>query len=38
VLTEEEELRKARLCLVDAARITLRNVLHLLGLSAPERM
>ncbi|MFZ5752897.1 MAG: arginine--tRNA ligase [Bacillota bacterium] len=38
VLTEDEELRKARLCLVDAARITLRNVLHLLGLSAPERM
>ncbi len=38
VLTEDEELRKARLCLVDAARITLRNVLRLLGLSAPERM
>jgi arginyl-tRNA synthetase len=38
VLTDEEELRKARLVLVDAARITLRNVLILLGVSAPERM
>lgn len=38
VLTDEEDLRKARLLLVDAARITLRNVLLLLGVSAPERM
>lgn len=38
VLTDEEELRKARLLLVDAARITLRNVLTMIGVSAPERM
>lgn len=38
VLTPEEELQKARLLLVNAARITLRNVLVLLGVSAPERM
>jgi len=28
----------ARLVLVDATRITLRNVLKLLGISAPEKM
>ncbi len=38
VLTDEEELRKARLLLVEATRITLRNVLLLLGVSTPERM
>lgn len=38
VLTQDEELTKARLLLVDAARITLRNVLTILGVSAPERM
>lgn len=38
VLTDNEELKKARLILVDAARITLRNVLELLGVNAPERM
>lgn len=38
VLTQEEELTKARLLLVNAARITLRNVLNILGVSAPERM
>jgi len=38
VLTQEEELRKARLLLSDAARITLRNVLRLIGVTAPERM
>ncbi len=38
VLTDDEALRDARLVLVNAARITLRNVLHLLGVSAPERM
>lgn len=38
VLADDDELRKARLVLVEAARITLRNVLHLLGVSAPERM
>ncbi len=38
VMVEEEPVRSARLVLVDAARITLRNTLTLLGLSAPERM
>ncbi|MDK2821164.1 MAG: arginyl-tRNA synthetase [Clostridia bacterium] len=38
VLADDLEVRKARLVLVDATRITLRNVLNLLGISAPERM
>jgi arginyl-tRNA synthetase len=38
VLTDDQDLRNARLLLVDATRITLRNVLELLGISAPERM
>ena len=38
VLTDDARLRDARLALVDCTRITLRNVLTLLGLSAPERM
>ena len=38
VLTDEQDLRRARLYLVNAARITLRNVLLLLGVSAPEKM
>ncbi len=38
VLTEDTALRDARLALVDCSRITLRNVLQLLGLTAPERM
>ncbi len=40
VLKEEtpEATRNARLTLVGAAKITLRNVLTLLGVSAPERM
>lgn len=38
VLTDDEELRKARTVLVDAARIALRNVLTVIGVSAPERM
>ncbi len=38
VLCDDERLRGARLLLVDATRITLRNVLGLLGVSAPERM
>lgn len=38
VLTDDAALRDARLALVDCTRITLRNVLSLLGLSAPERM
>ncbi|KJS86022.1 MAG: arginine--tRNA ligase [Peptococcaceae bacterium BICA1-8] len=38
VLTDDHELKKARLGLANATRITLRNVLTLLGVSAPERM
>lgn len=40
VLKEEttEDVRNARLVLVGAAKITLKNVLTLLGVSAPERM
>ncbi len=38
VLTAETELRKARLALVDCARIGLRDVLAVLGIEAPEEM
>jgi len=38
VLTDEQDLRKARLYLVNAARITLRNLLLVLGVNAPEKM
>jgi len=38
VLIDDVELRKARLLLIEATRITLRNVLQLLGVSAPDRM
>ena len=38
VLTAEEELRKARLALVDCARIGLRDVLDVLGIEAPDEM
>jgi arginyl-tRNA synthetase len=38
VLTAWEELRKARLALVDCARIGLRDVLAVLGIEAPEEM
>lgn len=38
VLIDDVELRKARLLLIEATRITLQNVLQLLGVSAPERM
>ncbi|MHB1125855.1 MAG: arginine--tRNA ligase [Bacillota bacterium] len=38
VLTDQEDLMNARLVLVDAARICLRNVLYLIGVTAPERM
>lgn len=38
VISEDEKLTNARLALVDAARIVLRNVLELLKVSAPERM
>jgi arginyl-tRNA synthetase len=35
---EPPELRDARIMLVDAVRITIRNALNLLGIEAPERM
>jgi arginyl-tRNA synthetase len=38
VLVDEEPLRQARLVLIEATRITLRNLLGLIGVSAPERM
>ncbi len=38
VLTDDKALSDARLVLVNATRIALRNVLTLLGVSAPERM
>ncbi|MBE0517120.1 MAG: arginine--tRNA ligase [Methanophagales archaeon] len=38
VLNAEDELRKARLVLVDCARIVLRDVLDILGIEAPEEM
>ena len=38
VLSDDAALTGARLALVDASRITLANVLGLLGVSAPERM
>ena len=39
VINEDDAvLTNARLVLVNAARITLRNVLTMLGVSAPERM
>ena len=38
VVCDDPEMLKARLVLVQAARIVFRNVLTLLGLSAPERM
>jgi len=37
-MTDEPELRAARLYAVDATRRALRCVLALLGVSAPERM
>ncbi len=38
VVCDDEPTMKARLVLVDAARITLQNALSLLGVSAPDRM
>ncbi|ADI00685.1 arginine--tRNA ligase [Salisediminibacterium selenitireducens] len=38
VITDDEALTKARLALVEAVRITLRNGLSLVGVSAPEKM
>ncbi|MFO3702060.1 arginine--tRNA ligase [Staphylococcus felis] len=38
VLTEDQEKTKAHLALVEAVRITLRNALRLVGVTAPESM
>ena len=38
MLVEDPELRRARLALVRAIQIVLRNGLELLGLTAPDRM
>ncbi len=38
IKAQPQELSDARLALVDAVRITLRNALNLLGILAPERM
>ncbi len=38
VVTDDQELTRARLLLVDAVRIVLRNGLHCLGVSQPEKM
>lgn len=38
VITQDEELSRARLKLVAAARLVLARVLNLMGMSAPERM
>ena len=38
VITEHEELTRARLCLVEGVRITINSALSLIGVSAPERM
>jgi len=38
VLTDDAQLTTARLALVDAARLVLRRVLGLVGVSAPDRM
>lgn len=38
VLTDDKALSDARLVLVNATRITLRNVLTMLGVSAPDKM
>ncbi|MDI1351387.1 MAG: DALR anticodon-binding domain-containing protein, partial [bacterium] len=38
LLCEQEQLRSARLCLLEAVRQVLNNGLDLLGVSAPESM
>ncbi|HAR5781448.1 TPA: arginine--tRNA ligase [Staphylococcus pseudintermedius] len=38
VLTEDQAKKKAHLALIDAVRITLRNALQLVGVTAPEQM
>ena len=38
VISEDKNLSRARLCLVSATKIILRNTLSLMGISAPEKM
>lgn len=38
VISQDRQLSLARLALVNSIRIVIRNVLHLLGVSAPEKM
>jgi arginyl-tRNA synthetase len=38
VVTDDEKLTKARLKLVEAAKVTLARTLHLMGMTAPEKM
>ena len=38
IMDDDPAVRAARLALTDAARLTIRNGLYLLGLEAPERM
>ena len=38
IMGEEEKVMKARVLLMEAARVTLKNALDLLGVSAPEKM
>jgi arginyl-tRNA synthetase len=38
VLSDDEELTRARILLVDATRQVIKNGLHVLGMQAPERM
>ena len=38
VVTDDKELTKARLQLVEATRIVLAQALHLMGMTAPEKM
>lgn len=38
VIVEDEELMQARILLVKATQVTIRNALYMLGISAPERM
>lgn len=38
VISDDEELTKARLKLVEAAKIVLAKTLHLMGMTAPEKM
>ena len=38
VISEDKNLSRARLCLVSATKIVLRNTLSLMGISAPDKM